>query len=208
MAEDEELLVDREQYLSHGVHIGTQGKHNDMEKYIFHVKKNQLAVLDLNQTDERIRSVARFLADYNPEDILVVGRKELARQPIKAFADSVGAKTIAGRFMPGTLTNPQSENFMEPEVVVVTDPEEDAQAIDEAVDVKIPVVSLADSADKLEDIDLAIPANNKAENAIGLVYYLLAQQIAEEKGVEFEKELVDFRPEPEEDTEEEAAEEE
>lgn len=203
MAEDEELLVDREQYLSHGVHIGTQGKHNDMEKYIFHVKKNQLAVLDLNQTDEKIRSVAKFLADYNPEDILVVGRKELAHQPIKAFADSVGAKTIAGRFMPGTLTNPQSENFMEPEVVVVTDPEEDAQAIDEAVDVKIPVVSLADSADTLEDIDLAIPANNKAENAIGLVYYLLAQQIAEVKGEDFMKELVDFRPEPEETEDEE-----
>lgn len=202
MAEDEELLVDREQYLSHGVHIGTQGKHKDMEKYIFHVKKNQLAVLDLNQTDEKIRSVARFLAGYNPEDILVVGRKELAHQPIKAFADSVGAKTIAGRFMPGTLTNPQSENFMEPEVVVVTDPEEDAQAIDEAVDVKIPVVALADSANTLEDIDLVIPANNKAENAIGLVYYLLAQEMADERGEDFTKELVDFRPEPEESDEE------
>lgn len=193
---EEELLVDRDEYLSHGVHIGTRGKNKDMEKYIFHVKKNQLAVLDLNTTDERIRSIASFLADYNPEEILVVGRKEAARQPIKAFSDAVGTKLIAGRFMPGTLTNPRSENFMEPEVVVVTDPEEDAQAISEAVDSKIPVVSLVDSANTLENIDLAIPANNKAENSIGMVYFLLAREIAAEKGEDFTAELSDFRPEP------------
>ncbi|MFB6145236.1 MAG: 30S ribosomal protein S2 [Candidatus Nanohaloarchaea archaeon] len=195
---EEELLVDRDEYLSHGVHIGTRGKNKDMEKYIFHVKKNQLAVLDLNKTDERIRSIGNFLAKYDPEDILVVGRKEAARQPIKAFSDAVGTKLIAGRFMPGTLTNPRSENFIEPEVVLVTDPEEDAQAINEAVDSRIPVVSLVDSANTLENIDLAIPCNNKAENSIGLVYYLLAQEIAESRGDDFTADISEFRPEPEE----------
>lgn len=203
MSNDEELLVDREKYLSHGVHIGTQAKHNDMEKYIFHVKKNQLSVLDLNQTDERIRSAARFLSKYSPEEILVVGRKEVARMALNAFSDEIGTEIIAGRFMPGTLTNPNSEDFMEPEVVVVTDPEEDAQAIDEAVDAKIPVVALADSGNSLEDIDLVIPANNKAENSIGLVYYLLAEQLQEENGHKIELNLSDFRPEPEETEEEE-----
>ncbi|MFT4892596.1 MAG: small subunit ribosomal protein S2 [Candidatus Nanohaloarchaea archaeon] len=203
MSNDEELLVDREKYLSHGVHIGTQTKHDDMEEYIFHVKKNQLSVLDLNQTDERIRSAARFLSKYSPEEILVVGRKEASRMALDAFSEEIGNKKIAGRFMPGTLTNPQSEDFMEPEVVIVTDPEEDAQAIDEAVDAKIPVVALADSGNSLEDIDLVIPANNKAENSIGLVYYLLAEQLQEENGRKIELNLSDFRPEPEETEEEE-----
>lgn len=203
MSDDEELLVDREKYLSHGVHIGTQTKHDDMEKYIFHVKKNQLSVLDLNQTDERIRSAARFLSKYSPEEILVVGRKEGSRMALDAFSEEIGSKKIAGRFMPGTLTNPQSEDFMEPEVVIVTDPEEDSQAIDEAIDAKIPVVALADSGNSLEDIDLVIPANNKAENSIGLVYYLLAEQLQEENGRKIELNLSDFRPEPEETGEEE-----
>lgn len=202
MSDEEELLVDREKYLSHGVHIGTKAKHKDMEKYIFHVKKNQLSVLDLNQTDERIRHAASFLSKYDPEDILVVGRKEAARQPLNAFSEEIGTKIIAGRFMPGTLTNPQSEDFMEPEVVVVTDPEEDEQAIDEAVDAKIPVVAVADSGNSLEDIDLVIPANNKAENSLGLVYYLLAEQLQEEYGHKIEANLSDFRPEPEETEEE------
>lgn len=203
MSDEEELLVDREKYLSHGVHIGTQTKHEDMEKYIFHVKKNQLSVLDLNQTDERIRSAARFLSKYSPEEILIVGRKEASRMALDAFTEEIGNKKIAGRFMPGTLTNPQSEDFMEPEVLIVTDPEEDAQAIDEAVDAKIPVVALADSGNSLEDIDFAIPANNKAENSVGLVYYLLADKLQEENGRKIELNLSDFRPESEETEEDE-----
>ncbi|MFB6291850.1 MAG: 30S ribosomal protein S2 [Candidatus Nanohaloarchaea archaeon] len=195
---DEELLIDRDEYLANGVHIGTKGSHKDMEKYIFHVKKNQLAVLNLDQTDERIRAAAKFLAQYEPENILVVGRKQDARVPLNEFVDFVGAEKIAGRFMPGTLTNPNSENFMEPEVVLVTDPEEDAQAIDEAVDAKIPVVAIADSADTLENVDIAIPANNKAGNSLATVFYLLAQQMAEEKGEEFDIELEQFKPEQEE----------
>jgi len=200
---DEELLVERDEYLAHGVHIGTKSKHKDMEPYIFHVKKNQLAVLDLDQTDEKIREAADFLADYSPEDVLVVGRKEPARQPITAFSEATGSKLIAGRFMPGTLTNPQSENFIEPEVVVVTDPEEDAQAINEAVDAQIPVVAVADSGNTLDNVDLVIPANNKAENALGMLYYLLGKQFIEQKGGEFKAQLSDFRPEPETDEDQE-----
>jgi len=198
-----ELLVDRDEYLEHGVHIGTQGKNKDMEPYIFHVKKNQLAVLDLNQTDELIREAADFLSEFSAGEILVVGRKEAATKPLNALKDFLGVKIIDGRFMPGTLTNPQSENFTEPEVVVTTDPEEDAQAIKEAGDSNIPVVSLADSSDSLEGVKHVIPANNKAENSIGMVYYLLAQEISERKEIPFEAQLSDFRPEPETEEDEE-----
>ncbi|MBC5792534.1 MAG: 30S ribosomal protein S2 [Nanohaloarchaea archaeon] len=200
---EEELLVDRDKYLKHGVHIGTKSKHTDMEPYIFHVKKNQLAVLDLNTTDEKIREVGNFLSEYDPNEILVVGRKELARKPINAFSEALGTKLIAGRFMPGTLTNPESDDFMEPEVVIVTDPEEDFQAIKEAAQSNIPVVAIADSGNELENIDHVIPGNNKAENSIGLIYYLLAEQVKEARGDDFDYELIDFRPELEMEDEEE-----
>lgn len=199
---EEEMLIDREEYLSNGVHIGTKAKHKDMEKYVFHVKKNQLAILDLDQTDERIRDIADFLSQYEPEEILVVGRKEASHKAIKSFSEAIGTEVIPGRFMPGTLTNPQSDSFQEPEVVLVTDPEEDAQAIDEAIDSKIPVVSIVDSADSLENIDLALPANNKSENALGLVMFLLAREILDNNGEEFDYQKADFLPETEEEDEE------
>ncbi|MFB6180788.1 MAG: 30S ribosomal protein S2 [Candidatus Nanohalobium sp.] len=197
MSDEEDLLIDRDQYLANGVHIGTKAQHKDMEEYIFHVKKNQLAVLNLERTDERIRKAAKLLADYSPEEILVVGRKEEARLPVRQFSEAVGTERIEGRFMPGTLTNPQSENFTEPEIILVTDPEIDSQAVQEARDTKIPVVAVSDSENSLENIDLAVPANNKGGNSLGTVLYLIAKQIKEQKGGELDKELDDFTPEEE-----------
>ena len=192
MSDEEELLVEREEYLKNGVHIGTQSQNADMEDYIFHVKKNGLAILDLNTTDKQIRAIAQTLTDYDPEEILVVGRKDEAYQPIKTFAEAIGTKTINGRFMPGTLTNPRSDNFMEPEIVLVTDPEEDRQAITEAADTNIPVIAIADSENSLEDVDKVIAANNKGEKALGMVFYLLADRIKEAKGEKLDLKKEDF----------------
>jgi len=94
--------------------------------------------------------------------------------------------------MPGTLTNPQSENFTEPEVVLVTDPELDAQAIDEASDTNIPVVAIADSENSLDNIDVVIPGNNKGENAIATILFLVGQEYSAVKGLDFDYELDDF----------------
>jgi small subunit ribosomal protein S2 len=189
---DEELLIDREEYLKRGVHIGTKSQHTDMDDYIFHVKKNQLAVINLTKTDQQIRDAAEFLADYEPENILVVGRKDEAREAIDEFSEALETAKITGRFMPGTLTNPQSENFTEPEVVLVTDPELDAQAIDEASDTNIPVVAIADSENSLDNIDVVIPGNNKGENAIATILFLVGQEYSALKGLDFDYELDDF----------------
>ena len=188
----DELLIDREEYLKRGVHIGTKAQHKDMEDYIFHVKKNQLAVINLTKTDEKIREASDFLADYEPEDILFIGRKEEAREAIEKLTEGLGSERITGRFMPGSLTNPQSENFTEPEVIVVTDPEIDGQAITEASDTNIPVVSIADSENSLDNIDSVIPGNNKGEKAIATILYLLGNEYSTVKGLEFDYELEDF----------------
>lgn len=189
---EEELLIDREEYLKRGVHIGTKSQHTDMEDYIFHVKKNQLAVINLTKTDQQIRDAGEFLSDFEPETVLFVGRKPEAKEPIEKISEALGTDFITGRFMPGSLTNPQSENFTEPDVIVTIDPEVDAQAIDEAADTNVPVVSLADSENRLDNIDVVIPANNKGEKAIGTVLFLLGKEIAEHRDIDFDYELEDF----------------
>ena len=196
---EEELLIERDQYLANGVHIGTRSTHVDMDEYIFRVKKNQLAVLNLDKTDQQIREAAEMLSDYEPDTVLTVGRKEEARMALESFEEATGFNVKIGRFMPGTLTNPRSDGFMEPDAVIVTDPEQDSQVITEAAQTNIPVVAIADSGDRLDDIDIAIPANNKSQNSLGLVYFLIARELADINGEEFELDLDDFRPEPEEE---------
>lgn len=201
---EEDLLLEREDYLANGVHIGTRSQHKDMEEYIFHVKKNRLAVLNVEKTDQQIRKVAKEIADYTPSEVLAVGRKNESYTPLQKLSESTGIEIMLGRFMPGTLTNPENENFTEPELLIATDPEEDYQAIKEAKEANIPVVAIADSETKLENINHPIPGNNKGESAIGAIYYLLAQQIAEAREEEFNYELEDFGAKTaEEETEEE-----
>ncbi|MDP3624307.1 MAG: 30S ribosomal protein S2, partial [Methanobacteriaceae archaeon] len=101
-------------------------------------------------------------------------------------------KTIPGRFIPGTLTNPNYAKFIEPKVLVVTDPRSDSQAIIEAKQIGIPVVGLCDTENLLGNVDFALPVNNKGRKAIALVYWLLARQLLREKGIIKEDEDLDI----------------
>ena len=178
-----ELLIPLENYLAAGLHIGTQQKTSDMEKYIFRVRSDGLYVLDIRKTNERILSAAKFLAKYDPEDILVVATRQYGQAPVKKFGEIVGSKTIPGRFIPGTLTNPNYNKFIEPKVIVVTDPRSDSQAIIESKQIGVPIVGLCDTENLLSTIDIVIPVNNKGRKAIALVYWLLARQILREKEI-------------------------
>jgi len=189
-----ELLIPLEEYLAAGLHIGTQQKTSDMEKYIFRIRSDGLYVLDISKTNDRIISVAKFLAKYDPEDILVVATRQYGQAPVKKFGEVVGAKSLPGRFIPGTLTNPNYAKFIEPKVIVVTDPRSDSQAIIESKQIGVPLVALCDTENLLSTVDLAIPVNNKGRKAIALVYWLLARQILREKEIIGEEESLDMEP--------------
>jgi small subunit ribosomal protein S2 len=193
MPDDEaDLLIPVEDYLAAGAHIGTQQKTKDMERFIHRVRTDGLYVLDVSQTDDRIRTAARFLSNYNPEQILVASSRQYGRFPAEKFADAVGARARTGRFIPGTLTNPQYAGYIEPDVVVVTDPIGDAQAVKEAITVGIPVVAMCDSNNSTSNVDLVVPTNNKGRKALSVVYWLLANETLDNRGAEPSYALEDF----------------
>jgi small subunit ribosomal protein S2 len=193
MPDDEaDLLIPVEDYLSAGVHIGTQQKTSDMERFIHRVRDDGLYVLDVSQTDSRIRTAADFLANYNPEQVLVTSSRQYGRFPAEKFADAIGARARTGRFIPGTLTNPDYEGYIEPDVVVVTDPIGDNQAVKEAITVGIPVIAMCDSNNQTSNVDLVIPTNNKGRRALSVVYWLLANETLDRRGAEPTYALDDF----------------
>ena len=177
-----ELLVSENDYLTAGVHIGTKQKSEDMRKFAFKVRNDGLWVLNVEETDKRIRMAAKFLAGFEPERILVVAARQYAQKPARKFAEMVGANVIPGRLTPGILTNPVVPDYTEPGVIVVTDPSADRQALREAVKVGIPVVGLCDANNETKYVDLIIPTNNKGRGALALVYMLLAREVLKAKG--------------------------
>ena len=184
MSENESPLVPYDVYETHAVHIGTNQKSSDMQRFIDtdRADGSGLHLIDINQTDERIRTVAKFLSHYDPERILVVSARQYGQRPARKFAQSIGAKRIVGRFIPGTMTNPRLRTYQEPEVLFVTDPAADAQALSEAVSTGLPIVGIVDANNTLRNVDLALPANNKGRRSLALIYWLLAREILTARG--------------------------
>ena len=180
--EVEELLLPRDTILSAGIHIGTRIKTKNMEPFIYRVRPDGLFVLDIKKTDERIRVAAKFLSRFEPSKIAVVASRLYGHQPVRKFCELTGAIPIVGRFVPGSLSNPLYPSRIEPEVIVVTDPRADSQAVTEAARVGIPVVALCSTDNDFDGIDLVIPTNNKGRKALATIYWLLARQVLRERG--------------------------
>jgi small subunit ribosomal protein S2 len=172
------LLLQRNQYLSSGIHIGMKQKTKDMMEFIFKIKP-ELTVLNLRKIDERIRVASKFLARF--KKILVVGRRPTSHAAIKKFGEVIGAKVIAGKLVAGTLTNPKSKDFYEPDVVLLVDPLLDKQALEESVKVRVPVVAICNTINETRNVDLIIPANNRGKKSLALLFWLLAREILKER---------------------------
>jgi small subunit ribosomal protein S2 len=195
----EELLVPNETYLKAGIHIGTKFKTKYMADFIYKTRPDGLSVLNIQKINERIQIMANFLSLYNPEDILVVSRRENGWLPVKMFGKITGAKIVAERYPPGILTNPQLKDYIEPKILVVTDSWPDRNAVNDALKIGIPVIALCDTNNQANNIDLCVPCNNKGKKSLGLLFYILTKEFLKAKGKFNEKEfkytLDDFTPE-------------
>ena len=186
-----EELVDKDEerkqlYLSCGIHIGTKLLTGDARRFIYRQTNYGLYVIDLTKTDERLNIAAKFLSKYIEEGsdrVIVTSVRRYGKEPVKKFCEVLGCKSITTRFIPGSLTNPLIDTYIkDASVVVIVDPHADKVILREAKLARVPVVSLFDTDDTLDGIDLAIPANNRGKKALGLAFWFLARQILLELG--------------------------
>jgi small subunit ribosomal protein S2 len=193
-------MVSEEIYMTSGVHIGTRQKTADIKEFIYKVRNDGLYIIDVKKTDERIKAAAKFIAKYNPTKVLVVSVRQYGQKPVRKLGEVTGVQVLDGRFQPGTLTNPNAKTFLEPEIILLTDPLADIQALHEAKNIGIPVLALCDTNNETKYIDYVIPTNNKGRRALALIYWLLAKAILKEQGKiqsdeEFKATVEDFEAE-------------
>jgi small subunit ribosomal protein S2 len=196
----QQFLAPQDVYLKSGIHIGTKFKTKYMEQFIYKTRPDGLSILNLQKIDERIRVAASFLAQYAPEEILVVSRRENGWKPVKALGKETGVKVITGRYPPGMLTNPSLDIYSESKIILVTDSWPDRNAIVDANKIGIPVMALCDTNNQSNNIDLVIPCNNKGKKSLGLFFFILAKEYLKKKGLikndsEFKASIEDFTEE-------------
>lgn len=196
----EDPLVPIEEYLEAGAHIGSKFKTSNMDRFAYKCRDDGLWVLDITKIDERIKKAVKMISRQDPSKILIVAGREYAQKPAEKAAEKLGAKKKIGRYTPGLLTNPSGKEFLEPDLVITADPSVDKQAIKEAANAKVPVISLCDTSNRVDNIDFILPLNNKGKKSLALTYYLLTRETLKERDVikeddEFESEIEDFETE-------------
>jgi len=188
-------LVPTEEYLKAGIHIGTKFKTAHMANFIYKTRSDGLSVLNIQSIDERLRLAGQMLSQYEPEDIMIVSRRENGWKAVRMFQKLTGAKTFAGRYPPGILTNAALKQFTEAKVLFVTDVWPDRNAVQDAIKVGIPVIALCDTNNQANNIDLVVPCNNKGKKSLGLVFHSIAKIYVESRGGTFDATLEDFTAE-------------
>ena len=182
MSEQTEISGIKKKILSTGIRVGTAVKTKFMRQYITESSPEGLYMLNIDMTLERIKTAAKFINRMDIKRVIVCSGREYANTPIEKFCEITGATMMLGRFMPGTLTNPSLPFYIEPQIMLISDPQVDSQAITEATNAGIPVIGVSNTDNLTSKLDLVIPANNRGRKALATVYWLLAREILIQKG--------------------------
>ncbi|MBW8826440.1 MAG: 30S ribosomal protein S2 [Acidobacteria bacterium] len=101
-------VVTMKQLLEAGVHFGHQTRRwNPKMKRFIYGERNGIYIIDLQQTLKRIETAYTFVRDMTAEggDILFIGTKKQAQDPVATAAAGCGMPYINERWLGGMLTN-------------------------------------------------------------------------------------------------------
>ena len=196
----DQMLVPLEDYLKSGIHIGTKYRTKDMAPFIYKIRNDGLSVFNVQEIDKRLTTVANFISQYAPEEIITVCRRENGWDAVKLFSKLTNIGCYAKRYLPGILTNTQLEIFTEAKLLIAVDPWPDKNAINDAIRSGMTVIALCDTNNDARNVDLILPCNNKGRKSIGLIFYALSREYLKnrkliKKESDFTQKIEDFEGE-------------
>ena len=187
-----------------GIHIGTNYVTKHMESYVKEKSPTGVALFDLNTILQKINVAGKFIASYEPDSVLFYSGNPIIENSLKCVNKLTGSKVRMGRYAPGTFTNTLSKDYVDTNLLVISNPmygmrykkgvidwsvkEKDTGALWEAAKVGIPTVAFCNSDAIADYIDLIIPFNNKGRKAVATGYYLLTRSIMLNRGLLKEEE--------------------
>ncbi|MEK6891108.1 MAG: 30S ribosomal protein S2 [Nanoarchaeota archaeon] len=178
-----ELLVPLEDYVKTGIHLGTRVITPDMRPFVYRRRADSIGVLNTSLIDEQIKKAVDLVSKYDPESIILACKREAGWKSASLFSEITGIKVFTKKYPAGMMTNTALETFYEPELVIVSDPWIDKNALNDATLTNKKKIILCDTNNFTAHADLVIPCNNKGSKSLGLIFYLLAKGYIEKRKI-------------------------
>jgi len=155
-----------------------------MKKYTWE-KRTEGGVykFNLQKQWEKIQVAARIIASIpDPSTIIAVSGRLYGQRAVYKFSQYSKSVAVTGRWTPGMLTNQNTKKFVEPRLLILTDPRIDYNALVESSYANIPIIALCNTDNNLAYVDCAIPCNNRSKKSLAMVYWLLTREVLSLKG--------------------------
>jgi len=182
MTDTKETLVPLTDYIACSIHLGTKVITPDMRKFVYKRRADGLAVLNTNLVDDKLREAAKFLADFDAEDIFIACKREAGWPAVEKFSEVTGIRCFCKKYPAGIITNLRLETFFEPKLALICDPWVDKNALNDANMIRIPVLGICDTNNYAKGVTQVIAGNNKSRKSIGIILFILAREYLKSQG--------------------------
>jgi len=173
-----ELLIPSEDYKKYRMNKGEVFRNKKLDRFLSWETPSGRNMFSIQAIDERIRVAAKFLC--TKKNVVLVG-SELENAAAQEFGKATGA-TVIEKYRSSLFSNPKNSKYTEPEVIFVTNADENRNVIDEANLNNIPVVAFCNTNSDTEGIDIIVPINTTNQKALEITLWLIANEIRKLRG--------------------------
>lgn len=193
-----------------GVHLGqsTSLWRSSTQPFIYGEYKG-IHIIDLNQTVSYLKRAANVIEGIVERGgiVLFLGTRDGQKRSLEEAAKRVRGYYVSTRWIPGTLTNPteiggvwekyevdmadkptgrvltadESTSIVKPDLLVVLNPTENRNALNEAMKCRVPTIGIIDTDSEPSFVTYPIPGNDDSYRSVSMILGVLAK--AGERGL-------------------------
>src|SRR3989344_3874317 len=182
-----ETLLPLDDYVKSGIYLGTRVVTPDMRKYVYRRRADGLAILNTDLIDEMLKEGIAYLTKYNPEEIIIVCKRQAGWKVVEKFSQLTGIRVFTKKYPAGILTNTDLPDFFEVELAVICDSWLDKNALNDIRKVGKKILMISDTNNFARLGDKIIIGNNKSNKSLGLMFYLLTKGYMKAKEMDTSK---------------------